>query len=538
MSATLLLLIGVVLLLGGYLLYGSFIARRLGVDPARKTPAHSLNDGVDYVPARAPVLLGHHFASIAGAAPIIGPIIAVMFGWLPVFLWIVIGGIFIGAAHDFSSLIASVRHQGRSIGVVIEEQIGRSGKLLFLIFSWSTLILIIAVFTIIVAGTFERVPSAATSSMLFILLALIFGQSVYRWRWGLGLSTIIGVILLGGCVVLGLRFPIQFSATGWKFVLFVYIFCASVIPVWVLLQPRDYLNAFLLYALMLGGLIGVVAFNPTIQMAAVTAFKVEKLGFLFPVLFITVACGAVSGFHSLVSSGTTAKQLSSEADARPIGYGAMLIESGLAILALITAAMLIKGDYIQIFQEKGSEAPVAIFSQGMGTLLSKLGVPTQAGTSFAALAVSAFALTSLDTGTRLARFAFQEFFSRGSEEGPSIWTNRYFGSGVTVGAAGVLVFSGVGLKIWPLFGTANQLLAALALLAITVWMTRRKRSNGFARYPMYFMFMVTLSALGVLVWHNFTKGSLLIGFIAVLLFGMAVVLVVQALKTIREAKTA
>ncbi|MDZ7261239.1 MAG: carbon starvation protein A [candidate division KSB1 bacterium] len=532
MSALWLVLISVILFTVAYITYGSFIARRLGVDPERKTPAHTLYDGVDYVPARAPVLLGHHFASIAGAAPIVGPIIAAAFGWIPVWLWVILGGIFIGAVHDFSSLIASVRHQGKSIGEVIEEQIGKVGKLLFLIFSWSSLILVIAVFTIIVSKTFEEVPAAATSSVLFIVLAVIFGLSIYRWKVKLGIATLGGVIFLAICLILGNLFPLSFSQSFWIYFLLAYVFVASVTPVWILLQPRDYLNSFLLYALVLGGVIGIIVVGPSLKLQPVTSFHVSGLGYLFPILFVTVACGAISGFHSLVASGTTAKQLNREPDAQKVGYAAMLIESLLAVVALTTAAILLNHDYLQLSKEKG---PVYIFSSGLGGIFSRFGIPTQVGLNFAALAVSAFALTSLDTATRLARFAFQEFFEKKGTERQSLLTrNRFVGTAVTVLVAGILVLSGQGMKIWPVFGSANQLLAALALLAVSVWLSKLKRKNHFVQYPMFFMFAVTLSALITLSYQNFIKENFLLFTIACLLFIVAVVLAVQAYRSLHQ----
>jgi len=337
MSASVLVIIALVCLSVGYLFYGRYIARKYGLDPKRETPAHAKSDGVDYVPTRAPVLMGHHFASIAGAAPIIGPIVAAVFGWVPVLLWILVGSILLGGVHDFSALVASVRHGGKTIGGVIEEHVGRAGKRLFLAFAWFLVVLLIAVFAHAVANVFVKEPATATSSFLFIAVAIIFGMSVYRLKAPLWLSSIIGVALLVGCIALGLRFPLILSSDAvrayniWKGVLFVYVFFAAVVPVWILLQPRDYLNSFLLYAILIAGVVGILAANPQMESPAFTAFNVEGRGFLFPILFVTVACGAISGFHSLVSAGTTAKQLNKETDARPIAYGSMLIE-GLLVL--------------------------------------------------------------------------------------------------------------------------------------------------------------------------------------------------------------
>lgn len=532
MTAVPLVILSAVLFLIGYLTYGRYIARKLDLDPTRQTPAHAMRDGVDYVPAKAPVLLGHHFASIAGAGPIVGPIYAAAFGWLPVLLWIVFGTIFIGAAHDFSALVASVRHKGHSIGDVIEEHIGPRGKFFFLIFSWSALILVVAVFTIIVAQTFVKVPAAATASILFIAIAILFGFGIYNRGMALLPASLIGIVLLFGCIALGLAFPIHLSYDTWVFILIGYIFVASVTPVWILLQPRDYLNSFLLYAVLIAAVLGVFFAAPAIKAPALFAFHVENLGYLFPVLFVTVACGAISGFHSLVASGTTAKQLNRETDAKMIGYGGMLIESVLAVIALITAVVLLRADYLEQLKTAG---PVAVFSSGVGGFMTHLGFSREVGTSFVALAVSAFALTSLDTATRLARFAFQEFFDT---EVPNsvrgvLHRNRFIATAITVFVAALLVFSGEGMALWPIFGSANQLLGALAFLAIAVWMVRQGKSARFAFYPMIFMFCVTLTALAQLVYQNAHKGDWVLAIAGALLLILAVFLAVEGLRSAR-----
>lgn len=526
MNAIWLVVIAVIAFLLGYRFYGSFVARRLGVDPSRKTPAHTQTDGIDYVPAKAPVLLGHHFASIAGAAPIIGPVTAAVFGWVPVILWILIGGIFMGAVHDFSSLVASVRHQGRSLGEVINERIGRDGKRLFLAFSFFALILVISAFLIIVAKTFESNPSAGTASILFIALAVLFGLFMRRTNAPLGISSVVGVVLLFLCVYLGLVLPLNLSFNVWLALLIVYVFVAATAPVWILLQPRDYLNSFLLYALLIAAFIGIIFARPTIQLEAFAGMK-QDIGYLFPILFVTVACGAISGFHSLVASGTTSKQLNSEKDAKLIGYGGMLIESLLAVLAIITAAVLVRADYAVII-EKG---PVVLFSEGIGNFLSHLGIEQNTGKTFAALAVSAFALTSLDTATRLSRFSFQEFFSPKTGEKPGIlFTNRFIGTAITVFIGAALAYSGKWELLWPLFGSANQLLAAIALLAISVWLAARGIKYGFTLLPMIFMFAVTITALIFLIVKTITQGEYILTVFAVGLLVVAVLLLILAFK--------
>lgn len=529
-SAIWLIVISLAALGAGYRFYGNFVAERIGVDPNRKTPAHEINDGVDYVPAKAAVLLGHHFASIAGASPIIGPIVAAVFGWGPVVLWILIGGIFMGAVHDFTSLIVSVRHQGRSIGEVVEEHIGRDGKRLFLIFSFFALILVMSAFFIIVARTFAANPSAGTSSILFIVLAVFFGIFVHSKKAPLGISSVIGVSLLFVCVYLGLAFPISLSFQTWLIILVVYVFIAATTPVWILLQPRDYLNSFLLYLLMAGAFVGIIFANPTIQLEAFASPK-QDIGFLFPLLFVTVACGAISGFHSLVSSGTTSKQLDNEKDAKIIGYGGMLIECLLAILAIITAATLTKADYSAFLNPDGGAGPVALFSDGVGRFLSQLGLSQHTGATFAALAVSAFALTSLDTATRLCRFAFQEYFSSKKDQRQSVLaSNRFIGTIFSLGIAGALAFSGKWQLIWPIFGSANQLLAALALLAVSVWLASKGIRYGFTLLPMIFMFIVTITALLVVFWKNFNDGNYLMAFTSFALLIVAISLISLAYK--------
>ncbi|NQT25836.1 carbon starvation protein A [candidate division KSB1 bacterium] len=533
MPASILIVASILIFLIGYIWYGRFLVRKFDIDPSRQTPAHSKEDGVDYVPAKPPVLLGHHFASIAGAGPILGPIYAAVFGWVPVFLWIVIGSLFFGGVHDFASIVASIRHGGKSVGEVIEEYIGKNGKQVFLIFTWFMLILVVAVFARAVGSTFVKEPAAATSSFLFILLALLFGQAVYRLRTPLGLASAIGFVGLLGSVALGVRFPLMLSYEMWLGILFVYVFASSVTPVWALLQPRDYLNAFLLYMVMIGGVVGIFVKNPIIHFPKMTGFQTD-LGTLFPVLFVTVACGAISGFHSLVGSGTTSKQLNKETDAKLIGLGGMLIEGVLAVMALITAITLVQSDYrIAVTTEGGG--PIGVFASGVGSFIAVLGIPEKIGVTFAALAISAFALTSLDTATRLGRFVFQEYTEPYLKSTKLQWiSNRYVGTLITVVAAGVLTFSGTGTALWPLFGSANQLLAALVLLAITVWLAKLKKKRGFVFYPMLFMFAVTLTALVLLVIQNISKGNYLLAGFGLVLFGVAVSLVIEAVRSLRR----
>lgn len=536
MSAIWLLVVAVVAFVPAYVFYGSFIIKKLGgVDPRSKTPAHAMRDDVDYVPAPLPVLMGHHFASIAGAAPIIGPIVAAIFGWLPVFLWIVLGGIFMGTVHDTSALYASIRHRAKSIAAILGENVGITAKKLFAAFSWLTLILILAVFSFVIARTFEGTPSVATASSLFIVLAIVFGYAVQRRGAPLLVSSIVGVALLGLCVWIGTLFPIQLSANTWIPILLVYALVAASVPVWIILQPRDYLNSFLLYGFLGAAVIGILATNPTITMPAFTSFETD-LGFLFPMLFVTIACGAISGFHSLVASGTTAKQLSSEAHIKPIGYGSMLLECLLAVVALITAAHLLMGDYTALLADKGWGG---VFVYGIGNFLTAIGIPIEVGAAFAGLVLAAFALTTLDTATRLCRFMLQELTEKEKEKGKAsamvtFITNRYVAGAVGVALAGWLAVGGAWRTLWPLFGSANQLIAAMALLAVTVWLARSGKSNWFVFYPMLFMLAVTMTALGVMFFRVIGVCHVQTLF-TVLLFALAIVLVYLAITSLIAA---
>lgn len=548
MSGLLLIASIIVFVLIAYTTYGAYIARKLGVDPSRRTPAHTKSDNIDYVPTNRYVVLGHHFASIAGAGPIVGPVLAAAFGWLPVYLWILVGGIFMGAVHDFASTVASLRHEGKSIGEIIRLYIGERGKKYFLVFSFATMLLVVAVFTNIVATTFVQVPTAATASVFFIGLAIVFGIALRRSGLSLTSLTVIGVFLLFTGIWFGENNPLILSSDAdtavniWRVLLLVYIFFSAVAPVWLLLQPRDYLNSFMLYAVMAGGLIGIVMLNPTVNLEAFRGFRVEMgaegaLVWLFPILFVTVACGAISGFHSLVSSGTTAKQLDNEKDAKFVAYGGMLVEVVLAGVAIIAVATLAATQFTEFYS---AGQYVAAFAAGVGTFIAAvplLNIPAEVGTTFAALAVSAFALTSLDTCCRLARYLFQEFFE-GSDKPvmKSLSSNRYIGTGFAVICGAALVFSGSAGALWPMFGSANQLLAALALLAASVWLAKRGTDNRYVRYPMIFMFTVTLTALVTLGYNNYTVGNYLLTVIAGALFILAITLAVQASRSLSGFK--
>jgi len=415
-----------------------------------------------------------------------------------------------------------------------------NGKRLFLLFAWSTLILVIAVFTIIVADTFTHIPSVATSSILFMMVAIFFGMLIYRFKLNLTLATFVGLILMALSIYAGLNFPLQFDKNIWQLILLIYVFIASITPVWILLQPRDYLNSFLLYAVLGGGLVGVFFANPSLNIPAYSTFNLEKVGYLFPALFVTVACGAISGFHSLVGSGTTAKQLNKESDARLVGYGGMLIEGLLAVLSLLAVASMVNEEFLNILRTKG---PVPAFSLGVARFLNSipfLGISLETGQTFSALAVSAFALTSLDTATRLARYMFQEFFEINKEsietKNQSILQNRYVSTLITVGFGAALTFSGQSMSIWPVFGSANQLLAALALLALTAYVAYLKEKKTFVLIPMLFMFSVTLTALGTLIYTNFINQNYTLSIISTLLFVLAVMLGIKTYQVLVNGK--
>jgi len=539
MSLSLLLLLSALVLIVAYFTYGRFISNKFDIRNDKPTPAHSHADGVDYVASNKLVVLGHHFASIAGAGPIVGPIIAVTFGWIPAVIWILLGGIFFGAVHDVGSMVASLRHKGKSIGVIIQQYIGRSGKRLFLIFSFSTLILIIAVFADIIAKTFVKNPGVASTSALFILLAVVFGffnrkfahkKSSFAWL------SVVGIFLMYYFVILGNNIPFDLGYVFWVALLLAYAFVASVTPMAVLLQPRDYLSSFLLYGLILLAIVGVVVANPEVKMDHNIIFKSEDIGYLFPVLFITVACGAISGFHSLVASGTTSKQINKETDAKVVGYGGMLIESFLAIISVCAVMVISRTDYVNSLSTDG---PVNMFADGMGFVISSLGISEDLAVNFVALTISAFALTTLDTCTRLARFTFQEFFEEAENKRVHRFTqNRFLSTTVVVILSSLFLLSGEFTTLWPIFGSANQLLAALALLAVSVWMIKSGKKASFLLIPMFFMFVVTLSSLFLLAFQNFEKGIYSIGIVATLLFALAIVLLILAKKCLKKENEA
>ena len=574
MNGLVLLLIGIAVLLCGYIFYGRYLCKKWGVGETNEpTPAHTMEDGIDYVPAKAPVLMGHHFSSIAGAGPITGPISAAMFGWLPCLLWILVGGIFFGGVHDFGALFASVRHKGKSIGEIISANMSLRAKRLFIIFSYLTLILVVAAFASIVAGTFAakyvdgQVDLAASAtpasvamvSLLFIVIAVAFGFMVYRRNAPMGVSTIAGVIAICLCMAIGMNWhPIYLSNTAWMWIVGLYIAIASVTPVWILLQPRDYLSSFLLYAMLAIAAIGVVIAHP--NMVDSTGAGLVAIGDgmnaagikqpIFPVLFTTIACGAISGFHSLVSSGTTSKQLDKETDAKPIAYGGMLLECVLAVITLVAIAYA---------RQTGHTAGATdIFAGGVAGMASQIAGGNQSLFNILytllVLTYSAFCLTSLDTATRLARFMFQEFWIDGTKgETPEnvtglkkVMANPYTATGITV-VLGILLGLNGYAKIWALFGSANQLLAALGLLAVATWLGNVGKDNKMFLIPMAFMLCVTIASLLINSWQQFNVilaggadwGPYVQVVLGLMLVILAVVLAIEGITTIaKQRKTA
>jgi carbon starvation protein len=508
-NGLIILIISVVTLLFAYLLYGRFLAKKWGIDPSHQTPAVKMEDGQEYVPTSPAVLFGHEFASIAGAGPINGPIIAAMFGWVPAFLWLLFGSVFFGAVHDFAALYTSVHNKGKSIGYVIERYVGKAGKRLFLIFVWLFSILIAAAFADIVAGTFagfggEGVlnnvnASVASSSCLFIFAAIGLGFFI-RKRKASGLASgIVAVDLLIICIVGGMFFPVFLDKPIWLYMVFGYIFIASIVPVWALGQPRNYLNSFLLLAMLIAAFIGVVFTAPVIRIPAFTGFIING-NYLFPALFVTIACGAISGFHSLVATGAASKQISNETHMLPISYGAMLVETLVAILALIAVGSLAWNGQLP------GDTPPVVFARAVSGFLSQLGLPDEASFIIVSLAVSSFVLTTLDTVARLGRLSFQELFSVDEKENENklwakIFKNKAIASLFTLLPAYLLAIMGY-QSIWALFGAANQLLAALTLIACTLFFKKTKRVFSVLIVPTVIMLAVTYTSLSISIYKK------------------------------------
>ena len=505
MNGLVIVLIGIVALSAGYLLYGRWLAKKWGIDPKAKTPAYTHEDGQDYVPSSKFTVFSHQFSSIAGAGPVTGPILASVFGWVPVLLWLIIGGLFFGAVQDFGALYASVKNEGKSMGMIIEKYIGKTGRKLFMLFCWLFTLLVIAAFTDMVAGTFNGVgldsaetayanSAAASISMLFIVVAVIFGViQKHVGKMNEWVKAVVAIALLVAMFAVGMKLPIYTSKTAWIYIIMAYLFLASVLPMWLLMQPRDYMTTFMLLGMIIGAVIGVVVAHPQMQLNAFNGFNVNGSG-LFPTLFVTIACGAVSGFHSLVSSGTSSKTVSNEKDMPMIGYGAMVVESLLGIVALVVVGAVAVGG------TKPEGTPFAIFSSGVAGFLEKLGVPVQVATVFMTMCVSALALTSLDSVARIGRMSFQELFYGESTDpkqmtpAQRVLTNKYFATVITLFFGYLLTLGGYS-NVWPLFGSANQLLAAMVLIALAVFLKTTGRTGWTLYIPMFVMLAVTFTAL-------------------------------------------
>ena len=507
MNTLVIVLIAAVVLFGAYMVYGRWLAKKWGIDPKAETPAVKYNDGKDFVPTNGWTVFSHQFSSIAGAGPVTGAIQAAAFGWLPVLLWILIGGVFFGAVTDFGALYASFKNEGKSMGMIIEKYIGKTGRKLFMLFCWLFTLLVIAAFTDMVAGTFVAKgvadmaadtayanAAAASISMLFIVVAVIFGLiqkkvgTMKEW-----VRAVVAIALLVVMFAVGMYLPIYATKSAWIYIVMAYLFLASVMPMWLLMQPRDYMTTFMLLGMIAGAVLGVLVAHPSMQLNAFNGFNVGG-NYLFPTLFVTIACGAVSGFHSLVSSGTSSKTISNEKDMPMVGYGAMVVESLLGIISLVVVgAVAVNGT-------KPDGTPFAIFSSGVAGFLEKMGLPVQLATVFMTMCVSALALTSLDSVARIGRMSFQELFY-GDTTDPAkmpgwqkLLTNKYFATVITLFFGYLLTLGGYN-NVWPLFGSANQLLAALVLIALAVFLKTTGRTGWTLYIPMFTMLAVTITAL-------------------------------------------
>ena len=508
MSLFTITLVACVLFVTGYAVYSRLLAHWFDLKADRITPAQTLNDGVDYVPAKAPLLLGQHFSAIAAAGPIVGPILAALwFGWMPALLWIVFGAIFFGAVHDFSTLVSSVRHGARSIVELVHEHLGPRAHVLFMAFVWLSLIYVIIAFTDLTSSSFIEPTyggAVASSSLLYLLVAVAMGLCLYRWRMPLGVATAIFLPIVGLIIWSGQSIPLIIPSSwpirpqlAWNIVILAYCFLASVIPLWILLQPRGYLGGFFLYVTLAAGIIGLLLGGDRVQYPAFLGWT--SLGGLplFPILFVTVACGACSGFHGIVSSGTTSKQIAREPDCRTVGYGGMLLEGLVAVVALSTVMLLAPAS------AGTQQSPDRIYADGLSHFVGRFGFNRDFARSFVLLAFATFIYDTLDVATRLGRYVFQEITG---------WKGRWGGVGATLATLALPAVSvswtirdATGAIVpawrvfWTLFGTSNQLLAALTLITITVWLKRTKRPWFVSAIPAAFMLIMTCWSLILLV---------------------------------------
>lgn len=552
MTGLMLLGIALVVCACGYFIYGRWLVRLWGVDPNARTPAYVHEDGNDYVPSSKFTVFAHQFSSITGAGPVTGPIIAAMFGWAPVMLWLMIGGIFFGAVQDFTALYASVKNEGKSMGMLIEQYIGKTGKKMFLLFSWLFTLLVTAAFADIVASTFNgfkadgglATPNAAAASisMLYIVVAIAFGYFLKKCPLAEGPKLAVAIVLMIAMLWAGIEYPLYYDKTTWLYVVFAYMFMAAVMPMWLLMEPRDYLSVFLLLGMIASGVIGVIFTNPSIELPAFNGFVVNGQP-LFPILFITIACGAVSGFHSLVSSGTSSKTVSNEKDMLFIGYGSMLIESILAVVSLIVVGAAATGGVMP----KGT--PFQIFAGAVGGFMGMFGLSAHVATCVITMCVSALALTTLDSVGRIGRMCFQELFTSGKPEEMSglqkVLTNKYFATVITL-FFGYLLCLGGYMNVWPLFGAANQLCAALVFISLSVFLKVTGRQGWMLYVPMSFMFAATMSALAMSIYGIVNKlvtgapfGMLTDGLqlvVAIALIILALLIATNGLKTLCGSK--
>lgn len=552
MTGLMLLGIALVVCACGYFVYGRWLVRLWGVDPNARTPAYVHEDGNDYVPSSKFTVFAHQFSSITGAGPVTGPIIAAMFGWAPVMLWLMIGGIFFGAVQDFTALYASVKNEGKSMGMLIEQYIGKTGKKMFLLFSWLFTLLVTAAFADIVASTFNgfkadgglATPNAAAASisMLYIVVAIAFGYFLKKCPLAEGPKLAVAIVLMIAMLWTGIEYPLYYDKTTWLYVVFAYMFMAAVMPMWLLMEPRDYLSVFLLLGMIASGVIGVIFTNPSIELPAFNGFVVNGQP-LFPILFITIACGAVSGFHSLVSSGTSSKTVSNEKDMLFIGYGSMLIESILAVVSLIVVGAAATGGVMP----KGT--PFQIFAGAVGGFMGMFGLSAHVATCVITMCVSALALTTLDSVGRIGRMCFQELFTSGKQEEMNglqkVLTNKYFATVITL-FFGYLLCLGGYMNVWPLFGAANQLCAALVFISLSVFLKVTGRQGWMLYVPMGFMFAATMSALAMSIYGIVNKlvtgapfGMLTDGLqlvVAIALIILALLIATNGLKTLCGSK--
>ena len=571
MNTLVIVLIAAVVLVAAYALYGRWLAKTWGIDPKAQTPAVKYNDGKDFVPTNGWTVFSHQFSSIAGAGPVTGAIQAAAFGWLPVLLWVLLGGVFFGAVTDFGALYASVKNDGKSMGMLIEKYIGKLGRKLFLLFCWLFCLIVIAAFADMVAGTFNAYTvvdgvtqlaeaaqtngAAGMVSIMFMVFAVVFGLVQKKWNLSGWKEAVLGVLFIAASFAVGMNCPLIYGKSTWSYITFVYIFFAAVLPMWLLKQPRDYMTTFMFIGMIAGAAVGLLVAHPTMNLPAFTSFN-TSLGSMFPILFVTVACGAVSGFHSLVSSGTSSKTVENEKDMLKVGYGAMVLESLLAVLALCVAGAAAAAD-----GTPAAGTPFQIFSRGVAGFFEMFGVPSYAATVFMTMCVSALALTSLDAVARIGRMSFQELFSVDDMAHAEPWRkllcNTYFSTALTLAFGFLLTQIGYA-NIWPLFGSANQLLSALVLITLCVFLKVTGRSNKMLFPPLIIMLCVTFTALvqrllamvkaiqaaasttipaGETTWGAVFIANGLQLIIAVLLIVLGLTIVVNALKSYAKSES-